>query len=375
MKKTFSFLLLFMGMVIVRAPAQFDPQSANKNRISSFAEFESSMPPIRYKGNPIMKHGGFPGAGGQIMETCILVNPKDSTRLIMFFAGQNLIKSDGGRGALAKAWAYRSNPLVWYQYEGNPILTPDPSIPFETFSVRLDCVLYNERTDEYWIYYTGRTDKPFLNNGATDAVGLAICPSGKDGYSNVTKTNIKKFQGNPIVTPAGQGRIDGNHVSQSSVIIDKGIYYMYYSYRDTSDILPGIRYATSKDGKVWTKQGSGNILSRGMAGSPDTQYFEWKQCFKSFGKYIMIWEAFDGKVWTICMASADSPSGPWVKSAKNPIFRPSGIRGTFDELFVATPAFYTFNGKWYLYYQGANNGGDYNFNTWDMGAAILMKNK
>jgi hypothetical protein len=86
----------------------------------------------------------------------------------------------------------------------------------------------------------------------------------------------------------------------------------------------------------------------------------------------LIWEAFNGTEWAICMASADSPTGPWTKSIKNPIFRPSGVKGSFDELYVATPAFYSFNDKWYLYYQGANNGGNYNYNTWDMGAAILM---
>lgn len=376
MKKELFLLVFFAAVLTVNMKAQLNSKAINHNKISTFAEFESAMPPIRVKGNPIMKHGGFPGAGGQIMETCILVNPKDSTKLIMFYAGQNLIVSDGGRGALAKAWAYRKNPLVWYQYEDNPILTPDPSMPFETFSVRMDCVLYKPETDEYWIYYTGRTDAPQNNNGEVDAVGLAVCPAGKDGYTSVTKANIKKHPGNPVLTPTGQGRNDGNHVSQASVISDNGQYYMYYSYRTPSDILPGIRYATSTDGINWSKQDTGNIISRGISGSPDSKYFEWKQCFKAFNKYIIVWEAFNGKEWAICMASADKPEGPWIKSSRNPIFRPTGIKNSFDELFVATPAFYLINNKWYLYYVGASNGGDYNSNTWDMGAAVLQaKNK
>jgi hypothetical protein len=372
MKKEFLLLVFFSAAFNINMQAQTNLKAEKYNSISTFTQFESAMPPIRVRGNPILKHGGFPGAGGQ-MESCILVNPKDSTKLIMFYAGQNLIIADGGRGALAKAWAYRKNPLVWYEYEGNPILTPDPLIPFETFSVRMDCVLYKADTDEYWIYYTGRTDTPQNNKGETDAVGLAICPAGKDGYSDVTMANIKKYAGNPVLSASGQGRKDGDHVSQSSVIIDKGIYYMYYSYRhDSTDILPGIRYATSTDGITWTKADAGNIISRGSAGSPDSKYFEWKQCFKAFNKYILIWEAFNGTQWAICMASADKPEGPWTKSRKNPIFRPSDVKGTFDELFVATPAFYFFDEKWYLYYQGASNGGNYNFNTWDMGAAILQ---
>jgi len=166
----------------------------------------------------------------------------------------------------------------------------------------------------------------------------------------------------------GQGRNDGNFVSQSAVIVDNGMYYMYYSYRG-KEVLPGIRYATSKDGKTWVKQGDGDILSRGVKGSVDSRYFEWKEVFKAFNKYIIVWEAFSGKSWTVCMASADSPRGPWKKSLKNPIFTPTGKEGTFDKTFVATPAIYLINDKWYLYYQGANQGGDYNYNTWDMGVA------
>jgi len=371
MKKKLFVLSFFVWMFTTNLHAQINHEVQYQS-ITTYAQFDAAMPPVRVEGNPLMKHGGFAGASGQVMEPCILTNPKDSTKLIMFYAGQNLIPTDGGRGALAKAWAYKSKPLVWYDYKQNPILTPDPLISFETFSIRMDCVLYKAETDEYWIYYTGRTDAPQNNKGEVDAVGLAICPAGKDGYSDITMANIKRYAGNPVLSASGQGRNDGDHVSQSSVIFDKGIYYMYYSYRkDSTDILPGIRYATSKDGKIWTKQGVGNIISRGMEGSPDSKYFEWKQSFKAFNKYIIVWEAFDGKEWAICMASAEKPGGPWVKSLKNPIFRPTGIKNTFDELFVATPAFYLINNKWYLYYVGASNGGNYNYNTWDMGAAIL----
>ena len=334
-----------------------------KNKILSFSDFESAMPPIRYVGNPIITHGGW--AGGQVQEPCILENPKDSTKLIMFYAGANLVLKDGGKGAIAKAWAYKSSPYVWYQYKNNPILTPDSIIHFESFSVRLDCVLYNRDTDEYWIYYTGRTGDSLKN----DAIGLATCKAGINGYSFVTKANIKKYPGNPILTGTGQGRNDGTYVSQSSVIIHQGMYYMYYSYRN-SDILPGIRYALSKDGKIWLKKGKGDILSR-STGGPDSKYFEWKQCFKAFNKYIIIWEAFNGIEWSACMASSNFPKGPWTKSKRNPIFKPSGIEGSFDKSFVATPAFYLINHKWYLFYQGANNGGNYNYNTWDLGIAVL----
>lgn len=339
--------------------------SVSRRSITSFSDFESSLPPVRYQGNPILKHGGW--AGGQLQEPCILQNPKDSTKLIMFYAGMNLISTDGGHGAISKAWAFRSDPYVWYEYSDNPVLNPDPSIPFEAFCIRLDCILYNKDSDEYWIYYTGIAD----GSHSFHAIGLATCPAGKDGYSGIVRDNIKKYSGNPILTAAGQGRNDGTHVSQSAILIDKGTYYMYYSYRG-SEVLPGIRYATSSDGKSWVKRGDGDILFRGPDGSPDSHYFEWKQVFKAYNKNILLWEAFNGKEWTACMASSDHPAGPWIKSSFNPVFRPTGIDGTFDKLFVATPAFYLINNKWYFYYVGASDGGNYNYNTWDMGAGELI---
>jgi hypothetical protein len=341
----------------------------NSLTIKTFSEFEDAMPPVRYKGNPVIVHNGW--SSGQVMEPCIITNPKDTSKLIMFYGGGHLIKEDGGRWAIGKAWAEKSDPHVWHEFPGNPIIKPDPKIPFESSAIRMDCVLYNPDTDEYWIYYTGGQNEPWSN-----AIGLAVCATGKDGYSHVNEENIRKYEGNPILSPTGQGRDDGVGVSQAAVIKSGETYYMYYSYRlsntNESDILPGIRYATSKDGINWTKQGKGNLLGRGGKGSPDSKYFEWKQVFKAFDRYILIWEAFDGTTWTVCMATALSPEGNWVKSSGNPIFQPSGIAGTFDEKFVATPGFYLINNRWYLFYQGAKDGGNYNYNHWDMGVAELV---
>jgi hypothetical protein len=359
----------FIAVLLVTSLTSEAQKSGTSGGISNFSDFESSMPPVRVAGNPIMKHGGW--ADGQLEEPCILENPKDSSRLIMFYSGANLVKNNGGKCGIAKAWAYKKNPLKWFEYPDNPIINYDPAVKFEAVNIRLDCVLYHAESDEYWIYYTGTGVTP--SGSADNAIGLACCSAGADGYSNITKTNIKKYSGNPVLTPSGQGRNDGTFVSQAALIKVNGTYYMYYSYRG-EEVLPGIRYATSSDGKIWAKQGKGDILSRGPEGGPDSRYFEWHQVFRAFDKYIIVWEAFNRKEWSVCMASSDTPDGTWTKSPKNPIFRPSGIDGTFDKTFVATPAFYLINNKWYLYYQGAGEGGDYIYNTWDMGAAELVKN-
>src|SRR5215207_827683 len=112
----------------------------------------------------IINYGSGGWKDGQVNEPCILVNPKDATKLIMFYSGMKL---GGSAGAIGKAWANVSEPFNWHEDAINPILRADPSISFEESAVRLDAVIYNKATDEYWIYYTGSNFKT-----QADAIGL-----------------------------------------------------------------------------------------------------------------------------------------------------------------------------------------------------------
>src|SRR5262249_17616357 len=201
----------------------------------------------------IISYGGGGWKDGQVNEPCILVNPKDAKKLIMFYSGMKL---GGSAGAIGKAWANIAEPFIWHEDDHNPLLTGDPKIPFEASAIRLDTVIYHKARDEYWIYYTGNSTK-----AQADAIGLATCPAGKDGYSQVVTANIKRYEGNPILSPQGQGRDDESYVSQGAVFREKGVWYSLYSYRTRNAVLPGIRLATSRDGKRWTKVPGADLLT------------------------------------------------------------------------------------------------------------------
>jgi hypothetical protein len=201
----------------------------------------------------IINFGGGGWKDGQVNEPCILVNPKDATKLILFYSGMQL---GGGAGAIGKAWASVSEPFIWHEDDRNPILACDPAIAFEESSIRLDTVIYRQDLDEYWIYYTGNSAR-----ANADAIGLAICPAGKDGYSEVVPAKIKRHPANPILSPKGQGRDDETFVSQGAVIREKELWYSLYSYRTDKQILPGIRLATSPDGLRWTKVTGPDLLT------------------------------------------------------------------------------------------------------------------
>ena len=304
----------------------------------------------------IINCGGGGWKDGQVQEPCILVNPKDSSKLILFYAGMKL----GGRqGAVAKAWANVSDPFTWHEDAEHPLLQGEPGIAFdESLYLRLDSVIYNEATDEYWIYYTANGAKTH-----TEAIGLAICPAGKDAYSAVTAANFKRYAGNPILSPKGKGREDETRVSQGAVFRENGRWYLFYSYRTASKTLPGIRLATSRDGKQWTKVIGPDLLTA----APESLYCEWHQVYKIGNLYVLLFEGYNGGTqWGADVATSSSLTAGWKKMPVTLIDQ-TNWPGYSDALFhVATPAIYRINNQWYLYFVAAHSGGAYGWQHWAM---------
>lgn len=283
---------------------------------------------------------------GQVNEPIILVNPKDRSRLIMFYSGMKL---GGSGGAIGKAWASIDQPLVWHEDAANPFMSADPSIPFESSAIRLDAVIYNQPRDEYWIYYTGSNF-----NTKSDAIGLATCPAGRDGYSAVTSANLRRNEGNPILSPRGQGRDDESYVSQGAVVREGGKWYSIYSYRTPNAVLPGLRLASSTDGRRWTKQPGADLLSA----APESVYIEWHQIYRIGRRYVMLYEGYNGGTrWGADIAISDHLTSGWKKAPPGMIDQTKWLNYADDSLFhVATPALYRIGGHWYLYFQAARKG-------------------
>lgn len=290
---------------------------------------------------------------GQVNEPCILVNPKDATKLIMFYSGMQL---GGSSGAIGKAWADAAEPFLWHEFAGNPILSHDPAIPFEAAAIRLDCVIYDKKRDEYMIYYTGSSA-----SYRSDAIGLAACPAGKDGYTDVVPANIERLAANPILSPGGQGRDDELYVSQGAVFREKGAWYSFYSYRTAHQVLPGIRLATSSDGKQWAKVAGPDLL----VAAPESLYIEWHQVVKIGKRYVMLYEGYNGGTrWGADVATSSTLTTGWKKASVGLIDQTKWENYSDKTLFhVATPALYRISGRWYLFFQGAA-AGPYSIQHW-----------
>jgi hypothetical protein len=307
----------------------------------------------------------------QIQEPCILPNPKVPGRLVLFYSG--VPASSRGYCAVGKAWAEARDPFRWHQDEANPVFRPARS-GWDSASIRLDCVLYIPEEDAYYIYYSGTTGT------VQDRIGLAICPAGADGYSGITSGAIARHGDAPVLAPEPGPPFHEVMVSQAAVLREWDDaakwwnWYLYYSYRGKDGTLPGIRLATSHDGKAWTRQFQADD-PRGMGqvfrSTPDA-YYEWHQAFKVDETYVLCIEVGvnHGARWRPGLAVSRSPDRGWTQLDLDTALQTkwSGLYDDRTLYHVATPALYRIDGKWYLYAQACGRPANDNYidGAWEM---------
>jgi len=290
--------------------------------------------------NPVINYGGGGWKNIQVSDPCIIPDPSDANKLIMFYIG--IAAFAPGGISIGRATASISAPTVWTEYAGNPII-PNATSP------RADSVIYDSGT--FYLYSSN-------NSNLTD---IDLFTS-TDGFM-FTRTAS-------ILTPTGQGRNDGIAVRQGAVIKEGALWTMVYNYSTSGGGTNiGFKYATSSDGVTWTKQGGtpGVLFDHGIEGSADWKGLEWHQLLKIGSTYYLTYECFNGSSYTICMATASAVSGPWTKVNLNSVFKPSYVPSAFDEWHVATAAWQNISGAWWLIYSGGDLFAPYDGSHWAMG--------
>lgn len=314
----------------------------------------SAAPGGRFRSKVLIDLQGPEWESQQVQEACVLPNPKDPTRLIIFYSG--VPKSNRATCFIGKAWAPVADPLDWHEDAANPIFRPGAT-GWDSGSIRLDCVLYVAEEDAYYIYYSGTTGM------VQDRIGLAVCPAGPDGYSSITPVNIVRQGDRPVLAPEPAAPFHEEMASQSAVLREWNAatrqwdWTMYYSYRGKDGILPGLRLATSTDGRNWTRhfnpadpRGMGQIFP-----SVPGAYYEWHQIFKVGGLYLLSMEVGinKGERWRPVIAVSERPRDGWRQLDADLLLQAKwGSVYRDDAMYhVATPAFYEIGGRWYLFVQ------------------------
>ncbi len=327
--------------------------------------------PAAVRGEMVLARGSHEWMSQQVEEPCILPNPKAPGRLIMFYSAVS--SANRAVAMIGKAWADARDPFQWHQYETNPIFRPGNE-GWDAGTIRLDTVLYVPEEDAYYIYYSGTTGT------VQDRIGLAICPAGVDGYSEVTEDAIVRYGTAPVLAPDAAAPFHEEMASQAAVMREwntaayRWDWYMYYSYRGKDGVLPGIRVATSLDGKHWTRQfnsddprGMGQIFQ-----STPNAYYEWHQIFKVDNTYVLCIEVGveHGARWRPGLAVSTAPIEGWTQLDVATMLQ-TQWQGLYDDrtlYHVATPALYEIEGAWYLFVQacGKPANDDYIEGAWEM---------
>ncbi len=334
---------------------------------------EPGMPPPPIRGEIVLARASHAWMSQQIEEPCILPNPKVPGRLIMLCSA--VASSNRVVAAIGKAWADTHAPFRWHQDKANPVFGP-AGHGWDSTTIRLDAVLYLPEEDAYYIYYSGSSGT------IQDRIGLAICPAGADGYSDLKPANITRYGQEPVLAPEPAAPFHEEMASQAAVLREwnptahRWDWHMYYSYRGKDGILPGIRLATSSDGKHWTRhfnpddpRGMGQIFP-----STPGAYYEWHQVFKVGGTYVLCMEVGvdRGARWRPVLAVSTNPVRGWSQLDLDTMLQ-TKWEGLYEDrtlYHVATPALYQIEGKWYLFAQacGRPRNDNYIDGAWEMWA-------
>ncbi|HUO64982.1 MAG TPA: hypothetical protein VMT97_14810, partial [Terriglobales bacterium] len=314
------------------------------------------LPFVRYASNPVIPLGG---SGSwyeeQVFDPCVLVDPSDATKLIMFVSGMAspVASSNVTVGRFDGTVA---NPYSWSEHGGTghgQVLLPGSGGSWDQTAVRLGSCFYDSGT--FYIYYAG-----YSSGSGVSQIGLATSTDG------VTFT---KSGSNPVLTPTGQGRNDGDNVEDPAVLKEGSAWTMIYAYRNGGTVLPGYRYATASTATAWTKGGVGDLITCSVG-----SFCEWHQIQKIGSEYVLIFEAGnDSPPFSLYMSSASSVTGPYSPNDNSQtILSPSGVVGAWDRYHVATGALFNIGTLWLLYYVGAGlHQSPYQTNTYPMGVAAL----
>ncbi len=181
---------------------------------------------------------------------------------------------------------------------------------------------------------------------STTHTPLRITPPTRTNAASISLPTLLR-QG--LVLPMGTGNApDALQVAYPSVLLDRGVYKMWYFEVQPSPWYAQIAYATSADGRTWTKHGA--VLSPTLPNeSFDVAY---PTVALVNGVYWMWYVGYDGFS-TYRIFAATSPDG--VSWTKHGVVIDLGLVGSQDSASVAYPFVLYDNGRFDMWYTGLSS--------------------
>lgn len=185
----------------------------------------------------------------------------------------------------------------------------------------------------------------------------AVTPSADAAEPNFGTVEVSYSDAKGIGPEKGVMRRD-----PSDVIKVGDLYYVWYSKGPKSSGYDAtVWFATSPDGHAWTEQGM--AVGKGKPGSAsfDEASVFTPNILVAKGKYYLFFTGISANMKVkpdskIGVAVADSPAGPWVKRANNPVLKGGDDPKDFDSHLIDDACLIARDGKYWLYYKGRQLG-------------------
>jgi uncharacterized repeat protein (TIGR01451 family) len=159
--------------------------------------------------------------------------------------------------------------------------------------------------------------------------------------------NWTRHGSNPVLSPSAGWETNGVRVG--SVISHGGQYHMWYHGYD-SNWVSRIGYASSPDGISWAKSGSNPVLNVGTSTSWESDDVRRAAVTVISDTFHMWYTGNDGTVSRLGHATS-SNGVSWTKDGANPIIE-NGSIGTWDWLGAYGPSIIKFGNEYMLWYSG-----------------------
>ncbi len=300
----------------------------------------------KYAGNPILVNGSVYAWDWFIVHPNVLQVPMGYN---MWFTAQTM--TGPGEVRLRIGLATAPDKVTWTKHPANPVMDAGPMGSWEEVGVAVPWVIWNGTG--YWMWYTG------YDSSFSTEIGLATSPDG---------LNWNKYAGNPVLRPGAIAEWDGGGTGAASVIFEGGLYHAWYMGLDTSDVSR-IGYATSPDGRIWTKNPTNPVLDIGGPGEWDSQSIGLPCVLFDGVTYHMWYSGLDG-TGIYRVGYATSLDGIiWMKYGGNPVLE-EGLPGEWDENGPMGSSVLFAPGGYDLWYGSMDRGGNTAFGYANSTAAI-----
>jgi len=274
----------------------------------------------KYSGNPIITPP-FSGSWDRYRVHPTSVLPRD-TGFIMWYVGAEPDLTQRVGSAVSRdgiAWMTGTSPVL------------DLGPPGSWDSVSLSRPTVVAIGDEWWMWYTA-------NDGARWHIGFARAPLAVPGEPTLSRQGLVLGWGAP-------GEFDSDELGASSVLFDDGRYKMWYFGRSSG--IARIGFATSPDGRAWTKHGP--VLAASLPAEAGNVLL-YPEVLKIGEEFRMWYSAWDGLYLRIL--EARSPDG--VNWTKLGVVLDIGPPGSPEDFYVFDATVVVRNGRYSMWYSATS---------------------